>query len=541
MLEKIKDISDKKMYIFTVAIMSLTYIFIMFFLHRYISCMLDSDDSSELILARILADENKMLTSKWYYSTEIRCLNTNLVYSFFFKIFTNWHLVRMCSVGVLIICFIASICYLCKRLCISLYFPFITFIILSQGGDYFYFIYKVGYYIPHIAILFLGLGFVYAYNKSDAVHKIYIGMASFVLSFVSCLGGPRQLIILYLPLILTTFLLVILRVMDGDKIKNYYSNKYNMFYFSLITFLGGVGGYIYNCKVLAEKYHFKSWDSIQYRLFDGGIFFTVINDFLKNYGYICEKVSIKSTYCNCISVICFFISIVSVIHAIKYRKTVKFGYLFLASFYVVDLSVFLCIYTFTNMQYESRYNLPVIILSYFLIFLFIREKIKNNNTLNIIIIGCTILFLIRSGIFYYSLYEVFASKDYVNEKAVIAEKMVNNGYLYGYGTFWNANVLTELSDGQIEMHHWCDTGRDCNGDAISSLTDINQTFKWLQKVSHDDVYPYGQKCFIILSQSEFDKFEWKEKMLDDELLYCTDQYVVYGYDTYEIMIDSLYS
>ena len=32
-----------------------------------------------------------------------------------------------------------------------------------------------------------------------------------------------------------------------------------------------------------------------------------------------------------------------------------------------------------------------------------------------------------------------------------AEWLVDNGYTVGYATFWNANTLTEASNGQIEM------------------------------------------------------------------------------------------
>lgn len=60
--------------------------------------LIDSDMSSELILSKLLADENKILSTKWYYSTELRVLNTQLIYSFFFKIFHDWTVIRTASV-----------------------------------------------------------------------------------------------------------------------------------------------------------------------------------------------------------------------------------------------------------------------------------------------------------------------------------------------------------------------------------------------------------------------------------------------------------
>ena len=54
----------------------------------------DSDASSELVLAHLLADNNQLLSPDWFYSTELRVLNTQLIYMPLFKIFTDWKLVR---------------------------------------------------------------------------------------------------------------------------------------------------------------------------------------------------------------------------------------------------------------------------------------------------------------------------------------------------------------------------------------------------------------------------------------------------------------
>ncbi|MDY5100617.1 MAG: hypothetical protein SPE74_04335 [Oscillospiraceae bacterium] len=49
--------------------------------HLYGDSWLSSDDSSEMILSRILAGEGGILTENWHYSTELRVLNTQLVWS----------------------------------------------------------------------------------------------------------------------------------------------------------------------------------------------------------------------------------------------------------------------------------------------------------------------------------------------------------------------------------------------------------------------------------------------------------------------------
>ena len=55
---------------------------------------IDSDASSELVLANHLAENGGILTADWGYSTELRVLNTQLVYAPLLKIFSDWRMVR---------------------------------------------------------------------------------------------------------------------------------------------------------------------------------------------------------------------------------------------------------------------------------------------------------------------------------------------------------------------------------------------------------------------------------------------------------------
>ena len=63
--------------------------------------LLDSDASSEMVLANLLARQNRIVSADWFYSNELRALQTQLVYAPLFKIFANWHLVRFLGVVVL--------------------------------------------------------------------------------------------------------------------------------------------------------------------------------------------------------------------------------------------------------------------------------------------------------------------------------------------------------------------------------------------------------------------------------------------------------
>ncbi len=78
---------DRNDRIFTVAsfiLFCLCFCFLFWFLNVNMERFLNSDDTSELILSKMLAEENRLITPNWFYSTELRVFNTQIVYAFFF-------------------------------------------------------------------------------------------------------------------------------------------------------------------------------------------------------------------------------------------------------------------------------------------------------------------------------------------------------------------------------------------------------------------------------------------------------------------------
>ena len=90
-----KRISEKQNY-FHWAIFAGVLFVLCFFLNRYTVYTLDADASSELVLAKHLADAGGGILSKnWYYSTEIRFLSEQLPFELMFFFTENWHIVRL--------------------------------------------------------------------------------------------------------------------------------------------------------------------------------------------------------------------------------------------------------------------------------------------------------------------------------------------------------------------------------------------------------------------------------------------------------------
>lgn len=74
------------------------------------------------------------------------------------------------------------------------------------------------------------------------------------------------------------------------------------------------------------------------------------------------------------------------------------------------------------------------------------------------------------------------------EHGLLTDKWIN-----GYATFWNGNIMTELSDGKIDV--WATS---C-ADELFKKDNIN---RWLQLSDHVESKPEG-KIFVLLGQEEY--------------------------------------
>ena len=140
------------LYQLTVIMLVVTHILLLFLIHKQMPYFLDSDMSSEMILSKILSDENRIITDSWYYSTELRVLNNQLVYSFFFRFLKNWHVVRLLSIMVLHCILTCSALYLCKRIGCHKYAPLVCWAILIPFTPEYFKIMLVGCYLSLIHI-----------------------------------------------------------------------------------------------------------------------------------------------------------------------------------------------------------------------------------------------------------------------------------------------------------------------------------------------------------------------------------------------------
>lgn len=162
---------------------------------------LDSDASSELVLAEHLAETNRILSEDWIYSTELRVIDTQLVNSLLFRLTDNWRTVRIASGLIHQFLLSLSFFFLCWKSKISLRSSLLSgsILLLPISIAYGRIVLYHNYYVPHIAFSFFSIGLLLgAMNKRSKLDTILL----LIIAYLSGLKGVRQLLITFAPAML---------------------------------------------------------------------------------------------------------------------------------------------------------------------------------------------------------------------------------------------------------------------------------------------------------------------------------------------------
>ena len=369
-MEKIKNFFTDKSKILKAVKTALPYLFPLLafiFLCVYLSDssgkMLDSDMSSELVLGKLLSDNGGILSTDWYYSTEVRVLNTQIVYKTLFEFTDNWYLVRY--LGSLINSLIYAVCggYMIYNAGLKKYVPYVMGILLMPfSSEYFKMMLYASYYVPHVSISFVFLGMLFAFlrsktKKSTVTYGILLG----ALSFVSCLGGLRQLCVLFVPLLGGTLLILLLKakkLRDLTK-KELQQNVYvKLFLVSFASTLIGALGYLTNQTLFRSIFKFHYFGGIEFTGFSVSGFMRVIRGFTDLFGSDALRGSPNDDFIAIMSLFMLVFVIYAIIKLIARHNSITLSELIITVYSLFGFLVMVVIYTTTNFEYTRRYLLP---------------------------------------------------------------------------------------------------------------------------------------------------------------------------------------
>ena len=499
----------------------IAFIGLIIYMSVHIVDLLDSEMSSELILAHQLNESGGIFSGNWNYSTEIRVLNTQLVYSFFFHIFEDWQSVRIFGNVTLYLLLLGSYYFLCKKLGITRYFPLSAGILLLPLSAWYFSFFLYGtYYIPRVSMMFFILGILMQTPAESCSKKFVIiyTLAACLFSLALGLEGARMILVLFIPVTIIVGAEFAWRAFSRDRENPAKRNillredgfpRYLTQAFLVCAF--ALTGFLINQKLLSHMYSFAQFDTFIPELTVHSIMRMLFNQVeLIGFGIGAGMFSIV-----------VWVAVGSLIGWYLLRKAKKSTsanrFLWMCFSSWACYAAFSCLF---NIGQAAYHMIPVAVLFIPAVAAVMREANIKPALWRMICIGLC-LSLLMNGLFGYFTFASWpyrtgeeSNKAFTQIAAVLQEK----GYQNGYATHWNANVLTELSDGAIDV--WCVEQFD------DQTTEKPELDKWLQVKTHDTTRPTG-KVFLVWTTKQYETYVQEKFDYLGEILYRDDAFVVY--------------
>jgi hypothetical protein len=522
-----KKISDRLRNILYFGFISALLLFITIIVYKYGNNWINSDHSGEIMLGKLLAEENELVTAKWYYPTELRLVYQQLFMVPLFKIFDNWRLVRALTVPLNLVVLLVSYVFMMTRIKITSKWIMFTslFLVIPINFDYWDTVVFGGYYVFFLALFFcfLGLFFILADGEKPESKSRKTVFALFcVLSIIHGTGGVRALMDIQIPLLLTClFIYHFAYRFNRVKIKHTVNLAFNL---ALISLLLCGFGYFLNF-IFHFFFKFHSFHGLSTADLNGG-FFKKLGDILLNFivftGYTANsKIFSPDGIFSLLAVLLSIFIIVLPIKIIsKYiKKNINNDALFspkifMLLFFIVSAIYHIFLFFFFDQEITTRYFIPFLIFYIPLIAILfdrIRDFFSYRNASLLVMLTAMILFGNSATKF-----QQIIRTDINSIRHGYINYLMRHNLHFGFATFWNSNVTTELTNGTVE---------------IMGLSSDPQPVKydWLRPVKYDDPLYYTGETFLLLSREEWSELKNTGKFTGKQPVYEDDHFIILTY------------
>jgi hypothetical protein len=469
--------------------------FVSIFSYRYGAQWLDSDHSSEMVLGKLLADENTFVSRNWHYSTEIRLIYQTIFIMPLFKLlgrYENWALIHALAILFNNMVLILSYLFIVRQMKIQIKWICITslFLILPISTGYWYHVTFGGFYILIISQHFCCIGLFIRLASSSTTKTALVDFILFTaLSFVLGVQGIRFLLITHIPLIITCVFC--------------YSKTAQKKSFSLFL---GCYGFVICCVGFAVNYLLHFWYS--FHSFENMRLVDLYVEFFPKLGrsLACLPVffglstgssllSAKGLF-SVIAIIGTFILFWAVIKSFRQQAE----YQFMPVFFLVSVIFNIFVFIVVDEVILSKYFIFFMVLCIPLIAILFEHLFKRTEKLyghlkRTAISSAIILFVFGQG---YLNFQNMAGQDINSGRKGYIRYLIDNQLNYGFATFWNANVTTELTNGKVEIASLDPDGLD------PSTSQRFHIWEWLNPVKFFNLSYHQGESFLLLTRQEWE-------------------------------------
>ena len=473
---------------------------------------LDADLSSEMVLAQTLNEEHALISRNWFYSTELRVVSPVPIYQLGLMLFSSWHQARLFSVAVLMVLCVSAFLYAAKKAgvgeeavycaaCIVLPLSWSSMFLFAWGG--FYTVYFILGCVIFAQVLSLD-------GKNRKVH----GLLVCILSFWAGLAGVRMLMILGVPLLLCFFLLW-LSAAGGQSAHSELRSEKRWLAGAAASFCFMAAGYVVNIRVLSGLFNFRQYDRILTESFSLSELLKRFDALLVYFGY--RDGLVLTTVGGAVSyLLIFIVPLLFVSAAVLLRKKELTAREKTIPLFGLCAVVFVVILDCMAQGYVAApTSVGYYIMGLFFVllcpFMFISRLDHLPKWVRHAGMCLLVVFFLTDSLCYVRT----EAKGSEGARAKAARWLVENGYTVGYSSFWNGNILTELSDGKLEMityERW--KGREPQ--------------EWLQKRSHLTEVPQGP-VFVYTDEEELG-LDPAPCAQEEKLVYAENGVRIYRYE-----------
>jgi len=504
---------------------------------------IDSDMAAEMIFSKLLTEEGNLIaTENWYYSTEFRVLYTQLVMAPLHYIFDDWHVIRVITNIIFYMLMLGSFFFVCRPLklkrhrvlmcSLALLVPVSEAVMthLQMGNTY----------MSHVILCFVTFGLylrlcdrnIREKKGSFAVFAVIYAVICVVLG----ISGVRYLLDVLVPLMLTAMVFVMrsggFKALREEPCKEsliglFKAEQAKYFTVSVAGMVCGGIGYLINALFISKRYQFQTYDTTNFIQIHEGVFWervqNALGELLQMFGYIENRAFLSLR--GFITILAFvMIGVLGFCwcKAFQYSKVQSTALVepaeqnhrrFTVMFAGVSLALHLFVFIFTTSTMVDRYFIPIAIFFLLVLVIYMEwEALLFDRIAVCLILGGS---LALAGVkTYYS----FISNDKNEARYEMADFLVDEGYTFGYASYWNSNIMTEVSDGELEMANlW----------SLETLGD----FKWSSKVSSYE--PKEGKIFLIAAKDEVQMLEPYTMLEHQDVIYENESFIVLHFESQE--------
>lgn len=508
-----------KRHILPWAVLALCYLFTVGVFAAYGAHNIDSDMASEMVLAQLLGEEHAFLSENWLYSTELRVVSPVPAYQLGLALFPHsWHAARTFALALMLAGVAASFIYMGRGAGLRDSAVYAAGLILLPVSEVHRFLFSQGaFYTAYVIFGCLLIGLALRMPRAKGRGRRAVLLAG--LGFFCGLSGVRMPMICGAPLMLACTWALFGALRRANTLRE--ACRSDEMTIAVGAGLGTAAmlvGYLVNTRVFERMYAFDSYHTMMLGSVELGMFAKQIEYVLEFFGLNTGIPLISaSAIADLLMLGVCVLMVFALCRLLMRRAALSTQQRILTDFAVFALALGMFITGATEktdtVYCVGYYMLGVLALVMLLLMALERMPCRMHGLRTAAMLAVCAVFLLESGSFVRS-----HVRREENEHEEAARWLVENGYTTGFSSFWHSNVLTEASDGALELY-------------VYSSWESGEMNPWLQRAEHLNALPDGP-VFVYVNSEDYYTHDIPCAR-EDHLVYHSERFDsrIYAYDS----------